>query len=156
MSIGPSQSALRTTSILPGVKSRIACDLVDVGSGVGLDLLLGEGRAGGGPTGRVADPGGEVPDDEHRDVAEILELAQLAQDDREPEVDVGRSRVDAQLHPQRATGPSFVRSSGSEMQSTAPAVRIRSCSSTEATGARYQRALGRSLDARAPMSACAQ
>ena len=35
---------------------------------------------------------------------------------------------------------SFVRSSASAMQSTVPAVRIRSCSSTEATGARYQRA----------------
>ena len=71
---------------------------------MGIDLLGGQRRPGGGPTRRVADPGGEVPDDEHRDVAEVLELAQLAQHDREPEMDVGRGRVDAELHPQRPAG----------------------------------------------------
>ena len=35
---------------------------------------------------------------------ELLELAELAQHDREPEVDVGRGGVDAELDPQRAPG----------------------------------------------------
>ncbi len=88
-------------------------DLVDVGRGVELDLLGGERRAGRRAARRVADPGGEVPDDEHRDVAEVLELAQLAQHDREPEVDVRRGRVDAQLHPERpARTGAWPRSSG--------------------------------------------
>ena len=34
-------------------------------------------------------------------MAHVLELAQLAQDDRVAEVDVGRGGVDAELHPQR-------------------------------------------------------
>ena len=54
--------------------------------------------------GRVTDLRGEVADDEHRDVAELLELAELAQHDREAEVDVGGGRVDAELGPQRAAG----------------------------------------------------
>ena len=54
--------------------------------------------------GRVADLGGEVADDQDRDVAELLELAELAQHDGEAEVDVGRGRVDAELGPQRAAG----------------------------------------------------
>ena len=37
-------------------------------------------------------------------MAELLELAELAEHDREPEVDVGRRRVDAELGPQRAPG----------------------------------------------------
>ena len=45
-------------------------------------------------------------------VAGLLELAQLLQDDRVAEVDVGRGRVDAQLHPQRlAAGELLVRAS---------------------------------------------
>ena len=71
---------------------------------MGIDLLGGQRRPGGGPTRRVADPGREVPDDEDGDVAEVLELAQLAQHDGEPEMDVRGRRVDAELHPQRATG----------------------------------------------------
>ena len=38
-------------------------------------------------------------------MAELLELAQLAQHDREAEVDVGGGRVDPELDPERATGP---------------------------------------------------
>ena len=87
-----------------------------------------ERRPGGRPPRRVADPGGEVADDQHRDVAEVLELAQLAQHDREAEVDVGGGRVDARASPAAAGRiRAWSRSSGSVMQSTAPAVRIRSC-----------------------------
>ena len=81
-----------------------AAGLLDVGGGVGLDLLLREPGPGGRLARRVTDLGGEVADDQHRDVAELLELAQLAQHDREPEVDVGRGRVDAELDPQRTAG----------------------------------------------------
>ncbi len=78
--------------------------LLLVGGGVGLDLL-GRGhrplrRAAAG----VADPGGEVADDQHDLVARLLELAQLLQDDRVAEVDVGRGRVDPELDPQRPPG----------------------------------------------------
>jgi hypothetical protein len=37
-------------------------------------------------------------------VAEVLELAELAEHDREAEVDVGRCRIDAELHPQGFAG----------------------------------------------------
>ena len=51
---------------------------------------------------RVADARREVADDQHDDVAGVLEVAQLAQHDRVAEVDVGRGRVDPQLDAQRA------------------------------------------------------
>ena len=62
----------------------------------------------GSSTGRVlerplgiAHARGVVADDQHHRVAEVLELAQLLEHDREPEVDVRRGGVDAQLHAQR-------------------------------------------------------
>ena len=86
--------------------------LLDVGAGVGLDLVGGQRRAGGRAAGGIADPGGEVADDQHREVSEILELAQFVQNDRMAEMDVGRGRVDAELHPQRPArsqlGPELV------------------------------------------------
>ena len=66
-----------------------------------VDLLLGEPGPGRRLARRVADLRGEVADDQHGDVAEVLEQAQPAQHDREPEVDVGGGRVDAELHAQR-------------------------------------------------------
>ena len=71
--------------------------LLDVGLRVGLDLLLGQRRAGGVAAGRVADERGAVADDERDLVAEVLELAHLAQRDGVAQVQVGRGRVDAQL-----------------------------------------------------------
>ena len=71
--------------------------LLDVGLGVGLDLLLGEGRAGGVTAGRVADEGGAVADDEGHVVAQVLELAHLAQGHGVAEVQVGGGGVHAQL-----------------------------------------------------------
>ena len=79
-------------------------DLLDVGRGVAVDLFLGEARPCGRLPRRVADLRGEVADDEHRDVAQLLELAELAEHDREPEVDVGGGGVDPELGPQRAAG----------------------------------------------------
>src|SRR5581483_7475593 len=87
------------------VRRQDAPNLLDVGRRVRLDLGLREARPGGRLARRVADLSGEVADDEHGDVAELLELAQLAQDDREAEVDVGRGRVDAELHPEGHAAP---------------------------------------------------
>ena len=71
--------------------------LLDVGLGVGLDLLLGEGRAGGVAAGRVADEGGAVADDQRHVVAQVLELTHLAQRHGVAEVKVGGGGVHAQL-----------------------------------------------------------
>ena len=102
MPIVPSHSELRRIS--RGSSRRIRLRLLHVGGGVGLDLLLREAGPGGRLARRVTDLGGEVADDQDRGVTELLELAQLAQHDREAEVDVGRGRVDAELDPQRAAG----------------------------------------------------
>ena len=75
--------------------------LLDVGLGVGLDLFLGEGRAGGVAAGRIADQRGAVADDEGYAMAEVLELAHLAQRHGMAEVQVGGGGVDAELDVQR-------------------------------------------------------
>jgi hypothetical protein len=76
-------------------------ELVDVGRGVRVDLFLRQPRPRDGTARRVADLRGVVAEDQHRGVAVFLELAQLAQHDREAEMDVGRRRVDAELHSER-------------------------------------------------------
>ena len=52
--------------------------------------------------GRIADASGEVADDEDGGVAGVLEPPELAQHDGPSEGDVGRGRVEPELHPQRA------------------------------------------------------
>ena len=69
-----------------------------------VDLVLLQARAGDRFPRRVADHRGEVADDQHRDVAEILEEPQSPQHDREAEVEVGGGGVDAELDPQRPVG----------------------------------------------------
>jgi hypothetical protein len=59
-------------------------------------------RTGRGAARRVADLAGEPADNQHRGVTEVLELAQLAQDDRVPERQTGSGGIDPQLHPQWA------------------------------------------------------
>ena len=73
-----------------------------VGARVGLDLLVAQHGPRVRATARVADARRVVADDQHDAVAEVLELAQLLQDDRVPEVDVRRRRVQAELHAQLA------------------------------------------------------
>ncbi len=97
-----SHSLLRRTSRRSGSASRIfsACSwkvaaLASISS-------LGEHRAQRRAPRRVADARGVVADDQHHAVAGVLELAQLAQHDRVAEVDVGRGRVDPELHAQLA------------------------------------------------------
>ncbi len=77
--------------------------LLDVGLGVGVDLLGGEHGARLALAGRVADAGGVVADDEDRLVAEVLEGAHDAQDDGVAHVDVGAGGVHAQLDTQGLT-----------------------------------------------------
>lgn len=71
--------------------------LGDVGFGVGTDILGAEHFSRFGAAGGVADAGGEVADDEDGLVAEVLELAELAEDDGVAEVDVGCGGVHAEL-----------------------------------------------------------
>ena len=78
-----------------------AHQLVEVALGVGDDLLGRLRHARGRAPGRVADLAGEPADDEDGDVAEVLELAQFAQDDGVPERQLRARRVDAELHAQR-------------------------------------------------------
>ncbi len=59
-------------------------------------------RAPGG----IADHAREVPEDHDDLVAEILKVAQLAQDHGVPEVEIGGGRIEPELDPQRrAAGP---------------------------------------------------
>ena len=98
-----SHSPLRRTSRRSGSGSRMLQRLLVEGRGVGLDLLVGEQRAQRRAPGGIADARGVVADDQHDAVTGVLELAQLAQHDRVAEVDVGRGRVDPELHAQRTT-----------------------------------------------------
>ena len=94
-----SHSLLRRTSVRSGSRTLNACSW-NV-RGVAVDLLGLEHRPQRRAPRRVADARGEVADDQHDGVAGVLELAQLLQHDGVSEVDVGRRRVDAELHPQR-------------------------------------------------------
>ena len=94
-----SHSPLRRTSVRSGSSTLKACSWKV--SGVAVDLLGVEHRPQRRAPGRVPHPAGEVADDQHHVVAGVLELAQLLQHDRVSEVDVGRGRVDPELHPQR-------------------------------------------------------
>ena len=96
-----SHSELRRTSS----RSSRAQDLgrlAPVGLGVGVDLLAREHGPRRRAPGGVAHARGVVADDQHDDVAGVLELAQLRQHDGVAEVDVGRGRVEPELDAQRA------------------------------------------------------
>jgi len=53
-----------------------------------------------GFAGSVADHSGEIADEKHDVVPQVLELAHLVQHDRVAQVQVGRGRVEAELDPQ--------------------------------------------------------
>ena len=82
-----------------GSRTAKACSLKVVG--VGVDLGAVQLGAGGGAPAGVPYTRGVVAHDEHDRVAQVLELAQLAQHDRVPEVDVGCGGIDAELGAQR-------------------------------------------------------
>ena len=75
--------------------------LVDVGLRVCLDLLLRELRTGGILTGRIADERGTVADNERDRMAQVLELAHLAQGHCMAQMEVGARGVHAQLDVER-------------------------------------------------------
>ena len=68
-----------------------------------LDLLTGQHGARVRAPAGVAHARRVVADDQHDDVTQVLELAELLQHDRVAEMDVRRRRVEAQLHAQRAS-----------------------------------------------------
>ena len=59
------------------------------------------GGAGDVAPGRVADHPGEIPDQEHHVVAEVLELPHLVQQNRVAEMQVRGRRVEPRLYAQR-------------------------------------------------------
>jgi len=79
-------------------------DLLAVGAGVGLDRLGRERRTGRVLAGRIADHSGEIADQEDDLMAERLEVAQLVDEHRMAEVQVGRGRIEAGLHPEGPPG----------------------------------------------------
>jgi hypothetical protein len=78
--------------------------LLHVRARVRVDLLARQHRAGHRAAARVAHARGVVADDQHDRVAGVLELPQLLEHDRVPEMQVGRGRVQAELGAQRAPG----------------------------------------------------
>jgi hypothetical protein len=65
------------------------------------DLPVGQHRPLGRSARRIADPRRVVADDQDTGVTLVLEGAHPLERDRAADVDVGRSDVDAELHPQR-------------------------------------------------------
>ena len=65
-------------------------------------LFTGKGGAGHGTAGRIADRGGEIPDEQNSLVAKFLELAQFLNSHGMAQMDVWSSRVHTQLHAQGA------------------------------------------------------
>ena len=76
--------------------------LLRIGRRVLFDLCTRQLRARALLAGRIADHSREVADHEDHPVARVLEVAHLAQDDRVPEMDVGRRWVEPDFHGQRS------------------------------------------------------
>ncbi|TPW19095.1 MAG: hypothetical protein FD126_3030 [Elusimicrobia bacterium] len=93
---------LRVVTDLDAVLAQDLEGLVLVGGGVSLDVGLGQRGARRVAAGRVADAGGEIPDDEDGGVPQVLEMPELLEDDGVAEVQVRRGRVHAELHAQGA------------------------------------------------------
>ena len=78
--------------------------LGEIGGRMGLDRGGIQLHPGAALAGGITDASREVADDQHRRVAGILKGAQLAKQNRVPQVDFGAGGIDAQLHPQWSTG----------------------------------------------------
>ena len=63
---------------------------------IGADILV---TSGGASVGRIANPAGEVANQEHDLASQVLELAQLAQHDGVSDVDNRAGRIDAKVDP---------------------------------------------------------
>jgi len=79
--------------------------LLEISTGVRLDLLAGERRPGRVAARGIADHRGEVADQEDHRVPEVLQLTHLVQHDRVAQVQVRRRGVEPELDPQRLPGP---------------------------------------------------
>lgn len=75
--------------------------LCDIGFGIGLDLFRGEHGTRCGASGRIADQGGVVSDDDDDLMPKILELSQLAQHHGKAQMYVRGGRVQPELDFQR-------------------------------------------------------
>ena len=75
-----------------------------VGRGVGLDLLARQRRARHVLAGGIADQAGEIADEEHDVMSQILELAHLVDKHGMSQVQVGCGRIEAGLDAQRPAG----------------------------------------------------
>jgi hypothetical protein len=78
-------------------------------------------RACGVLAGGIADHPGEVADQEQHVMAKILQLAQLVDEHRMPEMQIGRGRVEPGLDPQGAPGPEPFHKLGLDQQFIAAA-----------------------------------
>ena len=65
-------------------------------------LLVRQLRTCNGTTARIADHRGEIADDEHRLMTQILKLPQLSQNDRVAEMNIRTRRIDAEFYAQWA------------------------------------------------------
>ena len=79
-----------------------------IGFSIRLNLLAGELRPGRRSPARIADHRREIPDDQDRFVAEVLELAKLSQDDRVAEMEIGTGGVDAEFDSKRTSQGEFL------------------------------------------------
>ena len=83
--------------------------LLGVGIRIRHDLLVSQRRARGRATTRITDHRGEVANDEHDVMSQLLKLLQLPQTDRMTEMNVRRSRIDAELDAERFAARELVR-----------------------------------------------
>jgi hypothetical protein len=79
-----------------------------VGSRVFADLLFAEGFAGDVLARGITDQAGEITYQEHGVMAQILELAQLVDEHRMPQVQIRRGGVEARLDPQGPARPELL------------------------------------------------
>ena len=79
--------------------------LATVGAGVVAHLIAAQLRPRLRGAGRIADPPGEIADQEDDLVTEVLEVSHLAQQHSVAEVDVRGARIEPDLDPQRAAPP---------------------------------------------------
>jgi hypothetical protein len=87
-----------------GVRAQHQGHLFEERRRVGVDLLRREDRPGLGAAGRVTDARGQVAEQEHDLMAEVLQLPHHPQVDRVPEMKVRCGAVDAVLDPQGPAG----------------------------------------------------
>ena len=79
-------------------------DLAFIGVGVGLDLLLGQGRPGLALAGGIADQTGEIADEKDHLMTQVLKIFQFLDEHGVAQVKVRGGGVKAGFHAQRLAG----------------------------------------------------